>query len=114
MSNGRPADNTFATYFAKDGLNLNVDSLDKATDVSGRQFFTGKLQDGLKNGPGREWLYNCRMFIGDWKFNNMNEGELYEMQQDGTYNLSSVKYDYIKDKKVVPDKQVPILKEMIA
>jgi hypothetical protein len=54
------------------------------------------------------------MFIGDWKFNNMNEGELYEMQRDGTYNLYSVKYDYLKDRKVVPDKQVPIAKELIA
>ena len=36
MANGRPADNTFTTYFAKDGLNLNVESLEKSTDVSGR------------------------------------------------------------------------------
>ena len=36
MANGRPADNTFSTYFAKDGLNLNVDSFKETTDVSRR------------------------------------------------------------------------------
>ena len=28
----------------------------------------------------------------------MSEGKLYEMQQDNTYSLYEVKYDYIKDK----------------
>jgi hypothetical protein len=67
----------------------------------------------LKNGLGREWLHNCRLFIGDWKFNRMNHGELYELQEDGTYNLYSVQYDYLKDKTVVPDRQTPVAKELI-
>ena len=28
----------------------------------------------------------------------MSEGKLYEMQEDNTYTLYEVKYDYIKDK----------------
>jgi hypothetical protein len=36
MKNGRPSDNSFATYFSKDGLHLSVYSLDDVTDVSGR------------------------------------------------------------------------------
>ena len=33
----------------------------------------------------------------------MSEGKLYEMQQDNTYTLYEVKYDYIKDKGIHPD-----------
>ena len=43
------------------------------------------------------------MFIGDWKLNNMDEGDLYEMQQDGNYDMYSVKY--VRDRKVKPDNQ---------
>jgi hypothetical protein len=35
MTNGRPADNQFYTYFFRDGFTENVDSLEKETDVSG-------------------------------------------------------------------------------
>ena len=43
----------------------------------------------------------------------MNHVELYELQEDGNYNLYSVQYDYLKDKTVVSDKQTPIAKELI-
>ena len=39
------------------------------------------------------WLSNARMFIGDFKCNMMNEGKLYELQQDNTYSLYQVKYN---------------------
>ena len=33
------------------------------------------------------------MFIGDWYRDYMNEGKLYELQQDNTYSLFQVKYN---------------------
>jgi hypothetical protein len=33
------------------------------------------------------------MFIGDWYRDCMNEGKLYELQQDNTYSLFQVKYN---------------------
>ena len=32
----------------------------------------------------------------------MSEGKLYEMQEDNTYSLYEVKYDFIKDKDTHP------------
>ncbi len=43
------------------------------------------------------WLPNGSIFVGDFQRNKMNEGQLYEMQQDKTCNLYQVKYDSEKD-----------------
>jgi len=43
-------------------------------------------------------LAGGRGFIGEFKLNRMSEGKLYEMQEDNTYTLYQVKYDYVKDK----------------
>ena len=43
------------------------------------------------------WLTNGRIFIGDFQSDMMNEGQLYEMQKDNTYNMYYVKYDWSKD-----------------
>jgi hypothetical protein len=64
MVDGRPEDDKFSTYFSHETLKINIDSLDFKTDVSGKQFFSGMLRDGLKHGFGREWLLRCRLFIG--------------------------------------------------
>ena len=39
------------------------------------------------------------MFIGEFKFDSMYEGKLYELQQDNTYSLFQVKYDVESDVK---------------
>ncbi len=39
------------------------------------------------------------MFIGEFKFDKMYEGKLYELQQDNTYSLFQVKYDVESDVK---------------
>jgi hypothetical protein len=51
------------------------------------------MKQGLSHGNGKVWLTNARMFIGDWFRNRMNEGKLYELQQDNTYSLFQVKYN---------------------
>jgi hypothetical protein len=33
----------------------------------------------------------------------MSEGKLYEMQNDNTYTLYQVKFDYLKDKDTIAD-----------
>ncbi len=46
------------------------------------------------------------MFIGEYKFDKMHEGKLYELQQDNTHSLFQVKYDVesdIKNKIMVLD-----------
>ncbi len=44
----------------------------------------------------------------------MNEGQLYEMQQDNTYNMYYVKYDWSKDAQngIFSNDQKPIVKEL--
>ena len=42
----------------------------------------------------------------------MSEGKMYEMQQDDTFTLYQVKYDYQNDKD--PNNQVPIQKTEIS
>ena len=51
-------------------------------------------------------LYNGCMFIGEFKFDKMYEGKLYELQQDNTYSLFQVKYDVESDVKnnIIPSK----------
>ena len=39
------------------------------------------------------------MFFGDFKYDIMNEGKLYELQPDNTYSLYQVIYDPLKDSK---------------
>jgi hypothetical protein len=40
------------------------------------------------------------MFVGQWRFNRMYEGKLYEMKdgKDSKFDLYEVKYDAIKDR----------------
>ncbi len=40
------------------------------------------------------FLSDGRVFIGEFKENKMSEGKLYEMNEDNTYTLYQVKYDY--------------------
>jgi len=44
----------------------------------------------------------------------MSEGKLYEMQKDNTYTLFKVRYDYLKDKEVSTNNQVPVEKIFIS
>jgi hypothetical protein len=58
------------------------------------------------------------MFVGQWRFNRMYEGKLYEMQdgEDSKFDLYEVKYDAIKDRdiKLLPNDQAPISKKLIS
>lgn len=56
------------------------------------------------------WLDNCRIFLGDFNWNKLHKGKLYEMQPDKTYHLYDVAYDSEADNvnEVYPDNQVPI------
>ena len=54
------------------------------------------------HGHGKKFLTNGRVFIGEFVQHKMREGKLYEMQQDKTYNLYHVKYDYTKEKDSTP------------
>lgn len=47
----------------------------------------------------------------------MEEGNLYELQPDGTYSLFDVKYDNVNDSQddlSGPSQQLPIFKELIS
>ena len=56
------------------------------------------------------------MFIGNFQFNRMNEGKLYELQSDSTFTLNQVKYDSQKDfkERKIPNDQKPIEKKLIS
>ena len=48
-------------------------------------------------------LSKGRVFIGEFKKDRMMEGKLYEMQEDNTFTLYQVRYDYNKDKNTYPN-----------
>jgi hypothetical protein len=45
------------------------------------------------NEYGKEWDYCGNIKIGGFKDGLMREGDMYELQQDGTHTLFHVKYD---------------------
>ena len=59
----------------------------------------------MPQGNGKMWLDNCRIFLGDFNWNKLHKGKLYEMQSDNTYHLYDVAYDSEADKvnEVYPD-----------
>ena len=80
MLNGRPADNSFCTYFNSDEHTQLVDSLDKKTDVSGWQCRSGQInKEKLSHGFGKYWDDDGSIFIGHHKNGSITEGKDYEL-----------------------------------
>ncbi len=98
MINGRPADTNYYTQFAPPTYTRNIESLETLTQVGGMQLGSAQVQGGKWHGHGKILLKGGRVFIGEFKEHRMSEGKLYQMQQDNTYTLYQVKYDYQKDK----------------
>jgi len=46
MKNGRPADGHYITYFSQEVYSQKVESLAEATDISRKQFYSGKCLNG--------------------------------------------------------------------
>ena len=94
MENGRPADGSYFTYFYGDDSTQNLDSLEKETDVSGWQRYSGQLDKERRwNGQGKWWKNDGTIYIGGWKNTKCTEGKKYKLQEDGTYTLYNVKHD---------------------
>jgi len=97
MQNGRPAENGHGTEFNRQGMTRYVNSLTEASDVSGWQFYSGQWLNAYCHGEGKMWLTNARTFIGQFETYRMKQGELHELQQDGTVTISQVAYDAQND-----------------
>jgi hypothetical protein len=84
MVNGRPAANSYRTYFFPKATTLPVDSSN--TDVTAWTNFTGHV-DILNNsqGQGKELLPDGNIYIGDSKNGSETVGKFYKMKKDGTY-----------------------------
>ena len=94
MLHGRPAANSFISYFYKPGEKQPVDSMEVRVDVSGWQYFSGQIdKENRNNGRGKNWSGDGSVFIGDYRDNFRTEGSKYELQPDGTHTLYHVKYD---------------------
>jgi hypothetical protein len=91
--------------FFTSGYSRYVESLNVYTNVLGYQISSTQMQQAQREGRGKIWLTNGRIFIGEFKANRMSEGHLYEMQQDNTYTRYAVKYNISEDikNKVLPD-----------
>jgi hypothetical protein len=65
MSNGRPADKSYGTYFNNDDETQFVDSKEKLTDISGWQCYSGQVnKEKLSHGYGKNWDDSGNIFIG--------------------------------------------------
>ena len=65
MINGRPADNSYCSYFNYDDHSHFVESLEKKTDVSGWQCYSGQVnKEKQSHGFGKYWDDNGNIFIG--------------------------------------------------
>ena len=94
MLHGRPADNSYVTYFYKPGEKQPVNSIDVRVDVSGWQYFSGQIdKENRNNGKGKIWSGDGSVFIGEYNDNFRTEGSKYELQPDGTHTLYQVKCD---------------------
>ena len=86
MQNGRPADASYHTQFYRDGCTQYVDSKETKTDVSGWQWYSGQVdKERRRNGLGKYWYNDGRIYIGQQKNDNNTEGKMYKLQQDGTH-----------------------------
>lgn len=69
-------------------------------DVSGWCCYLGNIDNYRKRlGQGKSLLTSGNTFIGTYNDDLMKEGNLYELQEDGTYSLFEVKYDNENDVK---------------
>ena len=67
-------------------------------NTSGWCYYLGQSdQNVYKSGNGKSLLKNGSVFVGTYKTGFMEEGNLYELQPDGTYSLFNVKYDNVND-----------------
>ena len=68
MHNGRPLDSSFHTQFYRNGEKQQVGSLEKKTDVSGWQSYSGQVnKERAWNGIGKKWQDDGSIYIGDWQ-----------------------------------------------
>ena len=92
MQFGRPAENTYITYFNKPGEKQLVDTAGTRVDVSGLQYYSGQLdKENRNNGKGKIWSPDGSVFIGEYKDDFKTQGHMYELQPNGTYTLYDLK-----------------------
>lgn len=69
MHNGRPLDGSFHTQFYRNGEKQQVGSLEKKTDVSGWQSYSGQVnKERGWNGNGKKWKDDGSIYLGDWQY----------------------------------------------
>jgi hypothetical protein len=101
MLNGRPADESYLTYFY--GADL---SQKQNVASTGGQYYTIQVDKERRlNGQGKAWRDDGSVYVGGYKNGNRTEGKTLEVQSDRTIKLFQVKYDE-KGVKEVEKKEV--------
>lgn len=94
MLDGRPANRCYYTSFNYDEATQNVDSLEKETDVSGWQNYSGQIdKDMREDGVGKKWYDDGDIYIGTWEKGTRTGRTEYVLQEDHTHTLYSLKYE---------------------
>ena len=94
MTDGRPAEGSYATQFKSEGEMQNVDSIKKKVDVGGWQSYSAQInKQGKPNGIGKQWFLEGSVFIGKYENGFKTEGKKTELEQDGTFKSYNMKYD---------------------
>ena len=54
------------------------------TDTSGWAYYIGEMKDGWRNGEGKTFMEDGRVFLGEWEMRLMKNGIIIYLQEDGT------------------------------
>ncbi len=95
MIDGRPAEDSYCTWFYDSHAKQNVYSLKHQTRVSGCQYFSGQMNvEGKPHGFAKKWKEDGSIFCGYYDFGWRVEGKEYILRPEAKHNLFYVEYDY--------------------
>jgi hypothetical protein len=98
MSNGRPTNGTIFTEYRSGGQTGGVKSTKERSNISGWISYRGYCdEDGIRCGFGKCFANDGKVYSGTWKKNVLAEGEISELESNGSRNVYSVIFNVDRD-----------------
>ena len=95
MKNGRGQGQ--ARVYYRDDQESNVISINELTDTSGWAYYVGEMKDGWRNGEGKSFMEDGRVYLREWEMRLMKKGIMSYLQEDGTRKTQQETYDQLND-----------------